>query len=78
VHGLVLGMEVMANYITPSGAWVLVLRDRAKMESEIANLFAAPPLAELAHNEAPNGKCPAPPRYVTAPQSAPTPPASTP
>jgi LCP family protein required for cell wall assembly len=73
VHSLVLGMEVMANYITPSGAWVLLVRDRPKMESEIAGLFAARPLAELMHNQGPNGQCPPPPRNFTAPQPLPTP-----
>jgi LCP family protein required for cell wall assembly len=72
VHSLVLGMEVMGNYVTPNGAWVLVVRDRPKMDSEIANLFAGRPLAELEHNQAPSGKCPPAPRYFTAPQAMPT------
>ena len=71
-RSLVLGMEVMGNYITPSGAWVLVVRDRPKLESEIANLFTGRPLAELAHNQAPNGKCPPAPRNFTAPPPTPT------
>jgi len=31
------------------------------------------PLAELAHNQAPNGKCPPVPRGFAAPQPTPTP-----
>jgi LCP family protein required for cell wall assembly len=81
MHSLVLGMEVMANYITPSGAWVLVIRDRAKLETELANLFTSRPLADLAHNQAPNGQCPPMPRSFITPfrepsetsQPAPTP-----
>jgi LCP family protein required for cell wall assembly len=71
LHGLVLGMEVMANYITPAGGWVLVIRDRAKLESELADLFAGRPLADLAHNQAPNGKCPPMPRSLVTPQPTP-------
>jgi polyisoprenyl-teichoic acid--peptidoglycan teichoic acid transferase len=79
LHGLVVGMEVMANYITPGGAWVLVIRDRVRLESELANLFAAPPLADLSHNQAPGDKCPPMPRSFTALQGSPTPtPAPTP
>jgi LCP family protein required for cell wall assembly len=73
LRGLVLGMQVMENYITPSGGWVLVIRDRAALESELANLFAGRPLADLAHNQAPNGKCPPMPRSFTAPEQTPTP-----
>jgi LCP family protein required for cell wall assembly len=73
VHSLVLGMEVMGNYITPSGAWVLVVRDPAKLASEVANLFSGVPLAELAHNQAPNGKCPPAPRSFTSLQATATP-----
>jgi LCP family protein required for cell wall assembly len=73
VHSLVLGMQVMGNYITPNGAWVLVVRDRSKLESELANLFGGVLLADLAHNQAPNGKCPPAPRGFAAPQPAPTP-----
>ena len=73
MHSLVLGMEVMGNYITPTGAWVLVVRDRPKMESEIANLFSGLPLAELAHNQASTGKCPPMPRTITVAQPTPTP-----
>jgi polyisoprenyl-teichoic acid--peptidoglycan teichoic acid transferase len=81
VHSLVLGTEAMGNYITPTGAWVLVMRDRPKLESEVANLFEGRPLAELAHNQAPNGKCPPAPRNfmgaqpaaTTTPTTAPTP-----
>jgi LCP family protein required for cell wall assembly len=73
LHGLVLGMEVMGNYITPSGGWVLVIRDRAVLESELTGLFAGRPLADLDHNQAPNGKCPPAPRSFTAPQGSPTP-----
>jgi polyisoprenyl-teichoic acid--peptidoglycan teichoic acid transferase len=73
LRGLVLGMEVMGNYITPSGAWVLLVRDRSKLESELANLFAGPPLVELAHNQAPTGRCPPPPRNFTSLGPTPTP-----
>jgi anionic cell wall polymer biosynthesis LytR-Cps2A-Psr (LCP) family protein len=72
LHSLVLGMEVMGNYITPNGAWVLVVRDRSKLESELANLFAGRPLADLAHNQAPNGKCPPAPGAWAGPQPTPT------
>jgi LCP family protein required for cell wall assembly len=67
LHGQVVGMEVMANYITPSGAWVLVIRDRAKLETELAGLFGARPLADLDHNQAPNGQCPTPPGDFSIP-----------
>jgi len=73
VHSLVVGMQVMGNYITPNGAWVLVVRDRSKLESELANLFGGVPLADLAHNQAPNGKCPPAPRGFAALQPTPTP-----
>jgi LCP family protein required for cell wall assembly len=73
VHSLVLGMQVMANYITPNGAWVLVVRDRSKLESELTNLLSGRPLADLAHNQTPNGKCQAMPQNFTAPLPAPTP-----
>jgi hypothetical protein len=72
LHSLVLGMEVMGNYITPTGAWVLVVRDRSKMESELADLFAGRPLVELAHNQAPNGTCQPAPRSFSAQQPVPT------
>jgi polyisoprenyl-teichoic acid--peptidoglycan teichoic acid transferase len=73
LRSLVLGMEVMANYITPGGAYVLVLRDRAKLETELADLFAGRSLADLAHNQAPNGRCPPMPRSFAAPQGTPAP-----
>jgi polyisoprenyl-teichoic acid--peptidoglycan teichoic acid transferase len=73
IHGLVLGMEVMGNHITPNGAWVLWVRDRTKLDSELASLFAGRPLAELAHNRAPNGKCPPAPRAPSTPHPTSTP-----
>jgi anionic cell wall polymer biosynthesis LytR-Cps2A-Psr (LCP) family protein len=80
MHSLVLGMQVMRNYITPTGAMVLIVRDSTKLESELANLFTGRPLADLSHNQAPNGKCPPEPRNFTSPQPTPTstPPAAAP
>ena len=72
MHSLVLGMQVMQNYVTPTGAMVLLVRDRAKLESELATLFEGRPLADLAHNQAPNGKCPPEPRNFTASHPTPT------
>jgi LCP family protein required for cell wall assembly len=72
VHSLVLGMQVMGNYITPNGAQVLVVRDRSKLESELENLFGGVPLTDLAHNQAPSGQCPPAPRGFTALQPTPT------
>jgi LCP family protein required for cell wall assembly len=72
LHSTVLGMEVMGNYITPGGAWVLVIRDRARLQSQLADAFAGRPLADLAHNQAANGKCPPTPRSFMPPQPTPT------
>jgi LCP family protein required for cell wall assembly len=72
LHSTVLGMEVMGNYITPGRAWVLVIRDRARLQSQLADAFAGRPLADLAHNQAANGKCPPTPRSFMPPQPTPT------
>jgi hypothetical protein len=73
MHSQVLGMQVMQNYVTPTGAMVLNIRDHAKLQSELENLFEGRPLADLAHNQAPDGRCPPAPRNVTSSQPTPTP-----
>jgi LCP family protein required for cell wall assembly len=56
VHGLVLGSNVLADYTTPEGASVLVVRDRAAVDALEQELFQAKPLSDL--GKAAEGQCP--------------------
>ncbi|MCX6030324.1 MAG: LCP family protein [Chloroflexi bacterium] len=69
VHGLVFSTEALDYFVTEEGAWVLVLRDRDKLDEEKAQLFSAQPLAQLGQQEP--GGCPPPPTPV--PTFTPTP-----
>lgn len=70
VHGTVLGADVMDYYITPEGAWVLVIADHAGIAVKKAQLFAERPLATLNISDA-EGGCPPPP--TPPPTFTPTP-----
>jgi len=60
VHGTVLDADVMDYYITPEGAWVLVIADYGGIAAKKAGLFAERPLATLNISDAAGG-CPPPP-----------------
>jgi anionic cell wall polymer biosynthesis LytR-Cps2A-Psr (LCP) family protein len=70
VHGTVLGDDVMEYYITPEGAWVLVIADYDGVAAKKAQLFAGRPLASLNISDA-EGGCPPPP--TPPPTFTPTP-----
>jgi len=69
VHGLTLGDDALEPYITEQGAWVLVIKDRDKLNADFASLFESRSLARLGKS-AP-GDCPARPTAV--PTFTPTP-----
>jgi len=70
VHGVVLDDTVMEYYVTPEGAWVLVIADYEGIAAKKAQIFAERPLASLNVGEA-GGQCPPPP--TPAPTFTPTP-----
>lgn len=70
VHGTVLGDDVMDFYITPEGAWVLVIADYDGIAAKKAHLFSERPLAALNISDA-QGGCPPPP--TPPPTFTPTP-----
>jgi LCP family protein required for cell wall assembly len=93
VHGVVLGADVMDYYITPEGAWVLVIADHEGIAAKKAQLFAARPLATLNISDVEGGCPPAPtppptftptpaagdaPAHTPTPESTPSAPPATP
>jgi LCP family protein required for cell wall assembly len=68
-HGLVLGTDVIEPYITGGGAYVLLIKDKAKLKERLGKLFDGPPLAEMGKSKP--GECPPPP--AGAPTLTPTP-----
>jgi polyisoprenyl-teichoic acid--peptidoglycan teichoic acid transferase len=88
VHGLVLGDDVMDYYITPEGAWVVVISDYDRIAAEKEQLFTQRPLASFnVSTGSQTGGCPlpptpppvftqAPPQPPPAPTQTPTPPPS--
>lgn len=81
VHGVVLGDDVMDYYVTPDGAWVLVVSDFDRIATEKDQLFSQRPLASFNVGMTSEGGCPPPPTppptYTPLPPPAPEP-ASTP
>ena len=75
VHGVVLGGDVMDYYITPEGAWVLVIFDYDRIAAEKEQLFTARPLAEF-NVSTEGGGCPPaptpPPTFTPTPTPAPS------
>ncbi len=69
VRGLVFSTEALDYFVTEEGAWVLVIRDRDKLEAEKGQIFAAQPLAQSGKTTA--GECPPTPTAV--PTFTPTP-----
>jgi len=69
VHGVVFSSQVWENYVTEQGGWVLLIKDRERLNAELAQLFESKPLAELGKS-GPEG-CPPPPTAV--PTFTPTP-----
>ncbi len=60
VHGVVLGDDVLDYYVTPEGAWVLVISDYDRIATDKDRLFAARPLAAF-NTGGEGGGCPPPP-----------------
>lgn len=52
MHGRVFNCELLAPYTTVGGAWVFLIRDRAKVDAWVDGLFEAPPLGAQ-----PEGAC---------------------
>ena len=62
VHGLVLGDDVMDYFITPEGAWVVVISDYDRIAAEKEQLFTQRPLASFnVSTGSQTGGCPPPP-----------------
>jgi len=93
VHGTVLGADVMEYYITPEGAWVLVIADHEGIAAKKAQLFTERLLATLNISDAAGGCPPAPtppptftptpaagdaPAHTPTPESTPSAPPATP
>jgi hypothetical protein len=60
---------VIEPYITGGGAYVLLIKDKAKLKERLGKLFDGPPLAEMGKSKP--GECPPPP--AGAPTLTPTP-----
>ena len=62
VHGLVFSTDALDYYVTEEGAWVLTIKDSAKLEAEKQHLFEAHALAAWNTSAAgEGGQCPLPP-----------------
>jgi LCP family protein required for cell wall assembly len=61
VHGLVLGGDLVQNYVTPEGWEVLLLTDKAAVQEKLSQLFSVAPLAETGKLSGESEKCPPPP-----------------
>jgi len=77
VHGLVLGDDVMDYFITPEGAWVVVISDYDRIAAEKEQLFTQRPLASFnVSTGSQSGGCPPPPTpppvFTQAPPPQPT------
>jgi hypothetical protein len=64
----VISDDVLEHFVTEEGGWVLVVKDGAKLEHELADIFRAKSLAEPAPLKP--EQCPPPP--TPAPTFTPT------
>lgn len=60
VHGLTFSTDVLEDFVTQDGEWVLKIRDQAALEAELGELFLGKPLAERGRQAA-GQACPTPP-----------------
>jgi LCP family protein required for cell wall assembly len=58
VHGLVLGRDVVEDYVTQDGGQVLVFKDKAAVQEKLSKLFSGAPLAETGKLSGESEECP--------------------